>query len=131
STLGVSHHVTTTLTKSTDDVTGNKTINQYLILDDIGEGACGKVKLAYSLERHITVAVKIVRRAVNVGTGNGRTGGNLGRRSGVNEETLRREIDLMKRLRHPNLISLFEVIDDPNAEKLYLVMRFADKGSVG
>jgi serine/threonine protein kinase len=128
STLGVSHHITNTLVKATDDLTGNKTINQYLVLDDIGEGACGKVKLAYSLERHITVAIKIVRRAPNIGEP--RTA-NLGRRTGVNEETLRREIDLMKRLRHPNLVSLFEVIDDPTAKKLYLVMRFADKGSVG
>ncbi|CUF49757.1 protein kinase, putative, partial [Bodo saltans] len=119
---------TTTLTKAKDDFSGNKTINQYLVLDRIGEGACGKVKLAYSLERNITVAIKIVRRAIHraeVGVQS------LGRRRSIKEDTMRREIQLMKRLRHPNLVSLFEVIDDPNAKKLYLVMRFADKGSVG
>ncbi|CUG49098.1 protein kinase, putative, partial [Bodo saltans] len=121
---------TTTLTKTKDEFTGNKTINQYVVLDDIGEGACGKVKLAYSLERNITVAIKIVRRAIGrkVSSSDGRA---LGRRETLKEDTLRREISLMKRLRHPNLVSLFEVIDDPNAKKMYLVMRFADKGSVG
>ncbi|CUG93695.1 protein kinase, putative, partial [Bodo saltans] len=120
---------TTTLTKSNDEFTGNKIINQYLILNDIGEGACGKVKLAYSLERNITVAIKVVRRAVGgVVSGKGRA---LGRRGSLKEDAVRHEVELMKRLRHPNLVSLFEMIDDPNAEKLYLVMRFADKGSVG
>ncbi|CUF49677.1 protein kinase, putative, partial [Bodo saltans] len=121
------HLTTTTLTKSMDEFTGNKIVNQYLLLDDIGEGACGRVKLAYSLERNITVAVKVVPKIIGQKT----SARLLGRRSTVKEDTLRHEISLMKRLRHPNLVSLFEVIDDPNAEKLYLVMRFADKGSVG
>ncbi|CUG49282.1 protein kinase, putative, partial [Bodo saltans] len=104
---------TTTLTKSNDELTGNKIINQYLILNDIGEGACGKVKLAYSLERNITVAIKVVRRAVGgVVSGKGRA---LGRRGSLKEDAVRHEVELMKRLRHPNLVSLFEMIDDPNA----------------
>ncbi|CUG92708.1 Hypothetical protein, putative, partial [Bodo saltans] len=41
-----SRRVTNTLTHATDELSGHKMINQYLILDDIGEGACGKVKLA-------------------------------------------------------------------------------------
>ena len=34
----------------------------------------------------------------------------------------------MKRLNHPNIIKLYEIIDDPNSEKLYLVMPVADYG---
>eukprot|EP00330_Aristerostoma_sp_ATCC50986_P002572 CAMPEP_0114599644 /NCGR_PEP_ID=MMETSP0125-20121206/22172_1 /TAXON_ID=485358 ORGANISM="Aristerostoma sp., Strain ATCC 50986" /NCGR_SAMPLE_ID=MMETSP0125 /ASSEMBLY_ACC=CAM_ASM_000245 /LENGTH=271 /DNA_ID=CAMNT_0001806897 /DNA_START=324 /DNA_END=1140 /DNA_ORIENTATION=- len=31
---------------------------------------------------------------------------------------------------HPNVVKLFEVIDDPNTDKLYLVMEFVKKGAV-
>ena len=34
----------------------------------------------------------------------------------------------MKRLDHPHLIKLYEIIDDPCSEKLYLVMPVADYG---
>jgi serine/threonine protein kinase len=36
------------------------------------------------------------------------------------ENSIRREIAVMKHLRHPNLASLLEVIDDPREEKIYL-----------
>ncbi|KPI82422.1 putative protein kinase, partial [Leptomonas seymouri] len=41
-----------------------------------------------------------------------------------------REIQVMKKLRHRNIVSLYEVIDDPSADKLYLVMQYVDKGVV-
>jgi serine/threonine protein kinase len=34
----------------------------------------------------------------------------------------------MKKLDHPNIIKLYEIIDDPNSEKLYLIMPVADYG---
>jgi serine/threonine protein kinase len=49
----------------------------------------------------------------------------------VREEALRREIAVMKKLRHKNIVALHEIIDDPDAEKLYLVMQYVDKGSLG
>lgn len=39
-----------------------------------------------------------------------------------------KEIEIMKRLEHPNIIKLYEIIDDPLSEKLYLVMPVADYG---
>jgi [calcium/calmodulin-dependent protein kinase] kinase len=39
-----------------------------------------------------------------------------------------KEIEIMKKLNHPNIIKLYEIIDDPNSEKLYLVMPVADYG---
>jgi len=39
-----------------------------------------------------------------------------------------REIEIMKKLEHPNIIKLQEVIDDPQQDKLYLVMPLAEYG---
>lgn len=36
-------------------------------------------------------------------------------------ETLRREVAVMKKLRHPNIVTLWEVIDDPRAQQLYMI----------
>jgi [calcium/calmodulin-dependent protein kinase] kinase len=38
------------------------------------------------------------------------------------------EIDIMKKIEHPNIIRLFEIIDDPNSDKLYLIMPVVDYG---
>jgi [calcium/calmodulin-dependent protein kinase] kinase len=34
----------------------------------------------------------------------------------------------MKKLNHPNIITLYEVIDDPEVDKLYLVIELAEGG---
>jgi serine/threonine protein kinase len=36
-------------------------------------------------------------------------------------DEVKREIAIMKRLRHPNVVSLFEVIDDPTAKQVFLI----------
>jgi serine/threonine protein kinase len=39
-----------------------------------------------------------------------------------------KEIDIMKQIDHPNIVRLFEIIDSPSSEKLYLIMPVADYG---
>lgn len=41
-----------------------------------------------------------------------------------------REIAIMKKLKHENLISLLEVIDDKANDKLYMIIEFAANGPV-
>lgn len=36
----------------------------------------------------------------------------------------------MKRLNHPNLVSLIEVLDDPDEDSLYMVLELCKKGVV-
>ena len=38
------------------------------------------------------------------------------------------EIEIMKKIEHPNITELYEVIDDPSSDKLYLIMPVADYG---
>ena len=37
----------------------------------------------------------------------------------------------MKKLNHPHIINMWEVIDDPNQEKIYMILDYAEGGVVG
>lgn len=43
---------------------------------------------------------------------------------------IRQEIAIMKKLNHPNLVSLIEVLDDPNQDALYMVLEMCKKGVI-
>lgn len=43
---------------------------------------------------------------------------------------IREEIAIMKKLNHDNLVTLIEVLDDPNEDSLYMVMEICKKGVV-
>lgn len=43
---------------------------------------------------------------------------------------IKEEIAIMKKLNHPNLVSLIEVLDDPNEDSLYMVLEMCEKGVV-
>ncbi len=102
---------------------GTKLINNYIILDELGRGSCGKVKLAFDPVSSSMVAIKIVRRRA--------ASTFLSQQERSADAALEREIAVMKKLRHKNIVSLYEVIDDPEACKLYLVMQHVDDGAIG
>lgn len=82
----------------TDNPKGNKirVIGDYTILKSIGEGTFGKVKLGEHTLTHEKVAIKILekKRIVDVS----------------DVERVSREIHILKLIRHPNIIQLYEVI---------------------
>lgn len=45
-------------------------------------------------------------------------------------DLIREEIAIMKKLYHPNVVNLFEVLDDPAEDSLYMVMEMCKKGVV-
>jgi [calcium/calmodulin-dependent protein kinase] kinase len=45
-------------------------------------------------------------------------------------EDLRREVAIMRTLRHKNIVSLQEVVDDPSGNKMLLVMDYMEGGPV-
>ncbi|KAH9599746.1 Protein kinase domain [Trypanosoma melophagium] len=103
---------------------GNKCINNYQIIKELGRGSCGKVHLAYDVENTSLVAIKQVRRvdtSIRIG---GQTAAQMQFRA------FQREVAVMKKLRHKNIVPLYEVIDDPNAKKVYLVMMYVDRGPI-
>ena len=43
---------------------------------------------------------------------------------------LEQEIAILKKIDHPNIVRLHEVIDDPEERKLYIIMDYVKKGSI-
>lgn len=40
------------------------------------------------------------------------------------------EIAIMKKLNHPNVVNLIEVLDDPSVDSLYIIMEYVKNGSL-
>ncbi|PYH99230.1 serine/threonine-protein kinase Ssp1 [Aspergillus ellipticus CBS 707.79] len=104
-----------------DTVTGNKLINQYEILEELGRGEHGKVKLGRHVTTRQKVAIKIVQRYSKR-----RRLGKLGNP----EDKVKKEVAILKKARHPNVVSLLEVIDDPNRQKVYIVLEYVENGEI-
>ncbi|XP_055550983.1 calcium/calmodulin-dependent protein kinase kinase 1 isoform X2 [Wyeomyia smithii] len=103
-------------------------LNQYKLLDQIGQGSYGLVKLAYSEEDSTHYAMKILskrkllRKAGLIRRGPKRGTSPLDR--------VYREIAVLKKLDHPNVVKLVEVLDDPLEDSLYLVFELVQHGEV-
>lgn len=108
-----------------DPITGLKTINHYSIIDEIGRGTHGKVKLGFDLRSRDLVAIKIVERS----QGRPRLG-RKGDGAESSETKIRREIAILKKIRHENVVRLLEVIDDDRSKKVYLVLEYVVRGEV-
>lgn len=124
------HAYKETSTLRIDKVKGSMFVNQYLVVKFLGKGACGKVFLClntYDLRLYAMKAVRKVdldssQQAAQQGQGGGH------KRNPMDD--LLREITVMKRMKHANIVTLSEVIDDPAGSKLLLVMEFMEGGPV-
>ncbi|KAG0082466.1 hypothetical protein BGZ92_011714, partial [Podila epicladia] len=112
---------THTMMKDYHPMTGHKMINKYMIVRELGRGMHGKVKLCRDTQTNELCAIKIVDKT---------TRRRLGRSQISSEEKIRREIAIMKKCIHPNVVRLIEVIDDPTARKIYLVLEYMEGGDV-
>ncbi|WEW56477.1 serine/threonine protein kinase [Emydomyces testavorans] len=145
-----------TSNSSQDDGTAEHRINQYLIKQEIGRGSFGAVHLAvdqygqeyavkeFSKSRlrkraqsHVLRNLAGLRRPGTRAAGIGfneplhRNPSSHDLEEGGNSLYLiKQEIAIMKKLNHPNLVSLFEVLDDPTEDSLYMVMEMCKKGVI-
>lgn len=90
-----------------------QTIDNYQLGKTIGKGNFAKVKLAIHNVTGAEVAIKIIGK------------------ESLNEASLAkldREVNIMKRLDHPNIVRLYEVID--TEDTLFLVMEYAAGGEI-
>ncbi|TFK20774.1 kinase-like protein [Coprinopsis marcescibilis] len=120
--------------------TRKRRINQYLRGDKIGKGRHGEVYLCQdSQSNNREVALKVVKRShprdkmkllrKNYQQGESSSSHKLPPNS--TENSIRKEIAVLKACgRHPNLVTLLEVIDDSREEKIYLVLEYLSGGPV-
>jgi 5'-AMP-activated protein kinase catalytic alpha subunit len=74
----------------------------------LGKGTFGKVKLATHIPTGEKVAIKILEKDKIVDV--------------ADVERVSREIHILKLIRHPNIIQLYEIIESP--KHLFLVMEY-------
>lgn len=100
--------------RSSSQAPRTKSIGHYVLGRTIGEGTFGKVKLGTHILTGEKVAVKILEkdRIAEV----------------ADVERVAREIHILKMLRHPNIIQLYEIIETP--KQLYLIMEFCSGGEL-
>lgn len=151
-------HAHSEYTNSQDDGGAIHRINQYVIKQEIGRGSFGAVHLAvdqngsefavkeFSKSRlrkraqsHILRRPHAARRTDHVAAGVG-LNSPLHRQSTAEMQEaegqgnplflIKEEIAIMKKLNHGNLVSLIEVLDDPNEDSLYMVLEMCKKGVV-
>ncbi|CDP08626.1 unnamed protein product [Coffea canephora] len=89
-------------------------VGKYELGKTLGEGSFAKVKCAKNLQTGDTVAIKIIDRE------------RVLRHKMV--EQIKREISTMKLIKHPNVVSLIEVM--ASKTKIYIVLEYVDGGEL-
>ena len=92
----------------------SKKIGQYIIGKSIGEGTFGKVKQGLHIHTGEKVAVKILEKDKIQDV--------------ADVERVAREIHILKIVRHPNVVQLYEIIE--TQKQLYLIMEYANGGEL-
>lgn len=86
----------------------------YEIIDDIGQGKFGVVKLGVHKNTKLRVAIKTIKKE------------NL--KNKQDQELVKTEIDIMKLCRHPNIVNLLDHFE--NSEYIFIVMEYIQGGDL-
>ncbi|XP_053196416.1 calcium/calmodulin-dependent protein kinase kinase 2 [Scomber japonicus] len=114
-------------------------LNQYKLKDEIGKGSYGVVKLAYNEDDNTYYAMKVLsKKRLMRQAGFPRRPPPRGARAAPEGppqpkgplERVYQEIAILKKLDHPNVVKLVEVLDDPSEDHLYMVFELVKQGAV-
>ena len=97
-------------------------INQYRIVKTLGKGSFATVKLCIDTQTKFSYAIKQMSKSMLKKKLQGQT------KSAY--DCVIQELKVLKRLQHPNIIWLHEIIDDPNKDCLNIVTEYHSKGSL-
>ncbi|VDK74944.1 unnamed protein product [Onchocerca ochengi] len=113
-----------------------KQLHQYRLMQEIGQGSYGIVKLAYNEKDKNLYALKVVDKMKLLK--------NFAffrppptRRNSICSslrqdplQAIQREIAILKKLNHPNIVKLVEVLNDPDDKYFYMVFELLENGPV-
>ncbi|ETW07498.1 CAMKK protein kinase, variant [Aphanomyces invadans] len=109
---------------------GTDRVNEYFMMENLGKGAFAKVKRC---ERRVentnprSFAAKIMSKsALHRMKEYVREGESM--RVVTALDKVEAEIEIMRTLYHRNIVLLFEVINDPASDKIYLILEYMSKG---
>ena len=110
------------------DAEGNKYYNEYKILELLGRGAYSKVKLV--MKDNVKYAMKIIdkKELKKKKFFSQDKDGNVIINSLLKDAL--KEIAILKKLNHPNIIKLYEILHDKEKEKIYLILEYAEHGEI-
>ena len=106
---------------------GEKFYNEYKYIKYLGEGTFSKVKLVIKNNQFYAMKVidKKLLRKKNKGFSRDENGELI--ISSMLEDALK-EIAILKKCNHKNIIKLYEILYDDEKEKLYLILEYCPKG---
>ena len=90
-------------------------IGDYLIKDSIGNGGYAKVYLGTHIPTKENVAIKVIDKEELF-------------EEEINKKRLLLEISILKKVRHKNIIKLYEIMETP--QTIYLVMEYCNSGEL-
>jgi [calcium/calmodulin-dependent protein kinase] kinase len=118
-----------------------RSINQYTVKEEIGKGSYGMVRVAidentkskYAIKEYSKQRLKKLNRAELMllrrkALRGGASSEQVELSNPIN--LIRREVAIMKKLDHPNIVSLVEVLDDPHGDSLYVILEWCEKGVI-
>lgn len=112
--------------KKTED--GKSLINQYKVLDRLGQGPFSVIKLVEDQETKKLYAAKTYNKNI-LQKNRELVRGKDGKVQYKDQlQDILNEIKIMKKLDHPNVIKLWEVINDPDHHKIYMIIDYCEKG---
>eukprot|EP00667_Euglena_gracilis_P000705 EG_transcript_705 len=93
------------------DEKGRDFVNEYTVIKHLGSGTYGTVNLCEHYQTQEQYAVKVIPRAK------------------VKKANVA-EAEILKKLKHPNVIQMYELMDDAGQEFIYLVLEFVADGAI-
>ena len=122
---------TDNVTVNYDKKTGNKIVNEFYFLENIGRGAYSKVKKCINLNTREEFAVKIINKKLlrKKKKSYGKTKEGTLKINYMIEDAMN-EINIYKSFPEPNdnVIHLYQILNDNKKDKTYLIMELAQKG---
>lgn len=124
---------------SITDVNDCIQLNQYKLKEEIGKGSYGVVKLAYDEDSEEYYAMKVVSKKKlmrqcgflrRLPTSGSKSQQDPFPKAAFPLESVYKEIAILKKLDHHNVVKLVEVLDDPDEDGLHMAFELMTKGPV-